>query len=136
MPLTTFAQENDNPIHPYSTELMNMINDGYIATVNLKRKELGLSPLVEKDSLDKLALQLLELVTGITEGESPTYNKDHRFTGIAISPSDSIVAADIIKAHWRSGDDGRFPGIKPHYTKVGIASILRKQDLINYVIFE
>jgi len=135
LPLSVLAQENDNPINPNSAKLMAAFNKEYIARVNLKRKEIGLNPVVESDSLTKLATHYVGLFIGIGEGDLPSVTTHHYFSGMLISGSE-IKVQDIIKAHWVGSGDGRFPGIKPHYTKVGIGGILRTDDLLSYVIFE
>ncbi len=134
VPVFVFAQEPSNKIHPNSATLMAQFNQEYIAIVNLKRAETSLAPLVVSDSLTKLAVHYVGLFVGIGEGDLPSNTTDHCFAGMG--PGIEITVQDVIKAHWVSGGDGHFPGIKPHYTKVGIGSILRKDDLLSYVIFE
>ena len=135
LPLTILAQEQSNPINLNSETLMATFNQEYISLINAKRAETGLPALVVSDSLTTKAMQLVKIVTGIAEGEMPEYSVDHYFT-CQLRQGKEITAADIIKLHWVTSGDGHFPGIKSHYTKIGIASILRKEDLLNYVIFE
>ncbi len=135
LPICTLAQESANPIHPNSAALMAQFNKEYIVIVNLKRAEASLAPLAVSDSLTKLAAHYVNIFVGLENGDVPSGHVDHEFSGIS-GLGNEVTVQDVIKAHWVSGGDGRFPGIKPHYTQVGIGSILRKDDLLTYVIFE
>jgi len=135
IPNILHAQDSNNPINPNSATLMAQFNKEYIATVNQKRAETGLAPLVVSDSLTKQATHYVNILVGVEKGDVPNGNVDHYFAGMG-SPGSEITVQDIIKAHWLGSGDGLFPGIKPHYKQIGIASILRKDDLLNYVIFE
>ena len=134
LPATVIAQQTTNPINPNSAALMEEFNKEFISTINIKRTEIGLATLVVNDSLTKLASHNVKIYAGIEKGDVSAPNHDHYFTGSG--PAAEITPADIIKVYWLSSANGHFPGIKAHYTHIGIASILRQEDLLNYVIFK
>jgi len=134
LPIIAYAQQTANPTNPNSAALMAAFNKEIMATINLKRAETGLIPLVVNDSLTKLATHNVNIYAGIEKGDVSAPNHDHYFTGSG--PAAEITPADIIKVYWLSSANGHFPGIKAHYTHIGIASILRQEDLLNYVIFK
>jgi len=131
LPTILEAQQTDNPIDPNSAELMAAFNDEFITIVNLKRAETSLVPLVVSDSLTQLATHYVGLFIGIGERDLPSNTTDHYFVGCGTKGKE-VAVEDVVRAQWVTSGDVRFPGIKAHYTKVGIASILRKEDLLNY----
>lgn len=135
LPGALMAQESDNLIHPNSAELMAVLNNDYLISVNLKRAELELKPLIVSDSLTERAFHFVNLFIGIGQGDVPSGNIDHHFSGMGRA-SGEVTAQDVIKAHWYSAGNGQFPGIKRDYTSIGIGSIIRKEDVLTYVIFK
>jgi hypothetical protein len=132
---TLVAQESNHLIVPIPAEKKAAFNAQFISIINQKRAETDLAPLVESDSLSKLATQYVGYFVGIGDGDLAPNTVDQYFVGYDTRGKE-VDVSDVVRTHWVTSSDGRFPGIKPHYTKVGIGSILKDEQLLNYVIFK